>query len=399
MKHVVILGATGSIGDSTLAVIRLHPQLFTINALSGHSNGDKLVQLAKEFKPKQVVVTDEQAYQTVKKQLSSSKTQVVFGADALNDVVSETDVDLVVAGIVGNAGMASVLSAVQAGKTLLLANKESIVAAGELVMPLANQTGANIIPLDSEHNAIFQCLGSGYRTGSRPCDVKSITLTASGGPFWQTDANHFNSITPEQAVAHPKWDMGAKISVDSATLMNKGLEVIEAHWLFQMPNEDINVVVHPQSIIHSMVNYIDGSVLSQMGCPDMQIPIAHGLSSGLDALIGTAQRLTNDAEFLDLIQAGELTFFSADMHKFHCLQLARDAIKAGGTAPAILNAANEVTVAAFLSKKIRFDQIASFNDRILNGMQTTPVESLMQLQALDKEVRHATTTCINSHNK
>lgn len=399
MKQVAILGATGSIGDSTLAVIRRHPEMFNIYTLSGHKNAEKLIQLALEFNPKHVVVTDSDSYKTVKQHLSSLRIQVHFGTDALTAVVADAALDIVVAGIVGNAGMASVLSAVQAGKTLLLANKESIVAAGELVMPLAVKTGAKIIPLDSEHNAIFQCLGTEYITGIRPKDVKTITLTASGGPFWQTEIDQFSSITPAQAVAHPKWDMGAKISVDSATLMNKGLEVIEAHWLFQMPNEDINVVVHPQSIIHSMVNFIDGSVLSQMGCPDMQIPIAHGLSTTLDTTISTGKRLVNDAGFLDLIEENQLTFYAADLNKFHCLQLARNAIIAGGTAPAILNAVNEETVAAFLVGKIRFDQIASFNDRMLNDITSTSVESLLQLQILDQEVRQATITCIDSHNK
>jgi len=303
-------------------------------------------------------------------------------------MVSDSQVDLVVAGIVGNAGMESVLAAVEAGKTMLLANKESIVAAGELLMSLAQRTKAQIIPLDSEHNAIFQCLGNTYQTGVRPKGVKDITLTASGGPFWQTDADQFKLITPAQAVAHPKWDMGAKISVDSATLMNKGLEIIEAHWLFNMPNQDINVLVHPQSIIHSMVNFVDGSVLAQMGCPDMQIPISHGL--------GLGQRLENDADFLDLLQQQQLTFFQANTTKFRCLQLARDAMILGGTAPAILNAANEVNVAAFLAGRIRFDQIGQINDRILNDIQATKVESLAQIQDLDIEVRFNTETHINS---
>ncbi|VAW47931.1 1-deoxy-D-xylulose 5-phosphate reductoisomerase [hydrothermal vent metagenome] len=388
MKSLAILGATGSIGDSTLKVVRKHPEKFTINALSAHKNIDKIIQLAKEFNPQHVVITDEVAFQTVQQQLTIKGTQVHSGKSALNYMVSDSQVDLVVAGIVGNAGMESVLAAVEAGKTLLLANKESIVAAGELVMSLAQRTKAQIIPLDSEHNAIFQCLGNTYQTGVRPKGVKDITLTASGGPFWQIDANQFKLITPAQAVAHPKWDMGAKISVDSATLMNKGLEIIEAHWLFNMANQDINVLVHPQSIIHSMVNFVDGSVLAQMGCPDMQIPISHGL--------GLGQRLENDADFLDLLQQQQLTFFQANTTKFRCLQLARDAMILGGTAPAILNAANEVSVAAFLAGQIRFDQIGQINDRILNDIQATKVESLAQLQDLDTEIRFNTETHINS---
>ncbi len=388
MKSVSILGATGSIGDSTLAIMRRHPDKFNIHSLSAHKNTAKLIKLVEEFKPMHVVVTDESAYLTVKSAIKRTEIQVHSGADVLNEIVVDDEVDLVVAGIVGNAGMDSVLSAVQAGKTLLLANKESIVAAGALVMPLAQKTGARIVPLDSEHNAIYQCLGGTYQVGTHPKDVSSITLTASGGPFWNKSQSEFSMITPDQAVAHPKWDMGAKISVDSATLMNKGLEIIEAHWLFNMPNDEIKVVVHPQSIVHSMVNFLDGSVLAQMGCPDMQIPISHGL--------GLGERLSNDADFLDLIALGRLTFFEADMEKFTCLQLARDAMIAGGTAAAILNAANEVNVAAFLAGQIRFDQIGSYSAKILNQIAVVPVESLSQLKALDIEVRRKTLACINS---
>ncbi len=387
MQNVAVLGATGSIGDSTLAVIRKHPDKFQVHTLTAHRNSEKIIRLINEFNPNHVVITDQKAFEHVSDAVKT-RSNIHFGAAQLDVAVSEPEVDLVIAGIVGNAGMSSVLAAVVAGKTLLLANKESIVAAGELVMPMAKETGAQIIPLDSEHNAIYQCLDSRYVTGSRPDYVKNITLTASGGPFWETPYASFSTITPAQAVAHPKWDMGAKISVDSATLMNKGLEVIEAHWLFAMPNADINVLVHPQSIIHSMVNFIDGSVLAQMGCPDMQIPIAHGL--------GLGQRLENDAPFLDLIQHHQLTFYQADTNKFKCLQLAREAIKAGGTAPAVLNAANEVTVAAFLAGQIRFDQIPSFNDKMMNEIEFESVESLQQLQLLDLEVRQATLAGIKS---
>ena len=387
MKQLSILGATGSIGDSTLAVIRKHPDKFNIHSLSAHSNAEKIISLCQEFSPKYVVITDEVCYQTVKPVLNVTNTEVIFGSSGLAQVVQDSTVDMVVAGIVGNAGMDSVLAAVQAGKILLLANKEAIVAAGELVMQAAADNEAKIIPLDSEHNAIFQCLGGSYQVGSKPNFVKSITLTASGGPFWKTNQAEFKNITPAQAVAHPKWDMGAKISVDSATLMNKGLEIIEAHWLFNMPNDQINVVVHPQSIIHSLVNFIDGSVLAQMGNPDMQIPISFGLGMG--------QRLNNDANFLDLIGIGELNFVAADCEKFKCLYLAREAIVMGGTAAAVLNAANEVSVAAFLAKQIRFDQIAEFNDRMLAQCDIEAVESIEQLQHLDQMVRKHTTSLIN----
>ncbi|TDR19476.1 1-deoxy-D-xylulose-5-phosphate reductoisomerase [Marinicella litoralis] len=386
MKQVSVLGATGSIGDSTLAVIRKHLDQFKIHSLSAHTNVKKIVKLTLEFLPEYVVITDEVAYVSVKSELENCQTKVVYGTACLDQLVSESVVDLVVAGIVGNAGMPSVLAAVAAGKTLLLANKEAIVSAGHLVMSLAAKSGAKIIPLDSEHNAIYQCLGQQYQVGVRPADVNSITLTASGGPFWQKPENEFLHITPEQAVAHPKWDMGAKISVDSATLMNKGLEIIEAHWLFNMPNNDINVLVHPQSIIHSMVNFIDGSVLAQMGNPDMQIPISYGL--------GVDKRLKNDANFLNLLEIGSLTFVAADCQKFKCLQLARDAISLGGIAPAILNAANEVTVDAFLNRRIGFNQIAEYNDRMLNQIDIEAVESMEQLLQLDQQVRTQTNTLI-----
>ncbi|MEZ5470783.1 MAG: 1-deoxy-D-xylulose-5-phosphate reductoisomerase [Marinicella sp.] len=391
MKTVSVLGATGSIGESTLAIIRKHPSRFRVHSLSAHKNTEKTIALAKEFEPTVVTVTDPDSYQQVKAALSSSNTEVLFGAEALEHIVTESAVDLVVAGIVGNAGMSSVLAAVKAGKTLLLANKESIVAAGELVMAEAASTAAKIIPLDSEHNAIYQCLGGNYEVGERPAHVRNITLTASGGPFWQTPSESFIHITPAEAVAHPKWNMGAKISVDSATLMNKGLEVIEAHWLFNMPNEDINVMVHPQSIIHSLVHFIDGSVLAQLGMPDMQIPISYGL--------GLGERISNGADFLDLLAAGELNFVEPDTNKFRCLALARDAIKIGGTAPAVLNAANEVTVAAFLQHKIRFDQIATFNDKMLNQVSIQTVESMQQLIDLDQEVRNLTTEMIEKQQQ
>ncbi|MFC3194335.1 1-deoxy-D-xylulose-5-phosphate reductoisomerase [Marinicella sediminis] len=390
MKQLAVLGATGSIGDSTLAIIRKHPEKFKVFALSGHNNATKLIRLALEFRPAVVCVTSESAYPEVQQGLTASGIEVTMGHEALNQLVNESVVDMVVAGIVGNAGMSSVMAAVDAGKTLLLANKESIVSAGELVMPRAREKGARIIPLDSEHNAIYQCLGTSYQVGERPVGVASITLTASGGPFWEKPLAEFASITPEQAVAHPRWDMGAKISVDSATLMNKGLEVIEAHWLFNMPETEIGVMVHPQSIIHSMVNYLDGSVLAQLGDPDMQIPISFGL--------GLGQRITNNASFLDLLSVGQLQFTAADDHKFPCLDLARQAIRHGGTAAAILNAANEVTVKAFLNHQIGFLQIPEMNDKILNSLPIEAVESMAQLSELDRRVRVLTQQLIKQAN-
>jgi len=379
MKSLAILGATGSIGDSTLAVIRKHTDKFKVHTLSAHRNVTKIISLCREFKPQRVVITDTCAYTEVKQALSGQSVEVVYGANSLCDAVCESDIDLVVAAIVGNAGMESVVAAVNAGKTLLLANKESIVTAGSLVMPLALKTGAQIIPLDSEHNAIYQCLMTGYQCGNVPKDVAHLTLTASGGPFWNTPISEFAAITPAQAVAHPQWDMGAKISVDSATLMNKGLEVIEAHWLFNIAVERIKVVIHPQSIVHSMVNYLDGSVLAQLGSPNMQIPISFGL--------GLGDRLANEGGLLDIVNVGQLQFFAADDVKFPNLKLARQAIISGGTAPAILNAANEEAVAAFLNHQIAFTKISEINDRMLNSLSLEAVESVPQLLAIDQQAR------------
>lgn len=388
MKQVAVLGATGSIGDSTLAVMRCHPGKFKVHTLSAHKNSDKLLTLIKEFTPRHVVITDKTAYKAVKSTCTVSRVDIHYGAEALNAAVKASEIDLVVAGIVGNAGMSSVMAAIEAGKTLLLANKESIVTAGSLVMPLALKTGARIIPLDSEHNAIYQCLPETYQIGNRPESVAHLTLTASGGPFWNTPKSDFPQITPAQAVAHPQWDMGAKISVDSATLMNKGLEVIEAHWLFNMPVDEILVAIHPQSIIHSMVNYIDGSILAQMGVPDMQIPISHGL--------GLGQRLTNNAALLDITEIGQLQFYPADYEKFPNLKLARLSIEIGGIAPAILNAANEEAVTAFLNNEIAFTKISDINDRMLNSFTVEKVESVQQLIELDQLVRRQTKACIAS---
>ncbi len=382
MKQIVLLGSTGSIGDSVCSIVRKHPDSFRFYALTAHGNWKKAVKLAHEFLPELLIITDKVAYQFIKKQSLPEQTQLHFGSEVLTQIVKEQSVDLVVAGIVGSAGMPSVLAAVASGKTLLLANKESIVSAGELVMPLAKKTGATIIPLDSEHNALFQCLPNGYQIGTTPRQVDHITLTASGGPFWSMAKEAFIDITPEQALAHPKWNMGAKISVDSATMMNKGLEVIEAHWLFNMPESKIDVVVHPQSAIHSMVHFIDGSILAQLGPADMQIPISFGM--------GLRHRLSNGVGFLDLIQLAKLEFFEPNGEKFPCLSLAREAINIGGTMPAVLNAANEVAVAAFLSDQVGFMEIPVIIQAIMQGHDVQAVESLGQLEQVDIEVRTIT---------
>ncbi|MCF6300769.1 MAG: 1-deoxy-D-xylulose-5-phosphate reductoisomerase [Proteobacteria bacterium] len=388
MKNLLVLGATGSIGDSTFDVVRLHPDKFRVFALSGHTNVKKMLLLAKEFEPEYLVISDDSRYLDLKAQIDTEKTEVLSGHQALVDLVKKSEIDLVVAGIVGSAGMASVLAAVEAGKTLLLANKESIVVAGSLMMQKAKETNACIIPLDSEHNALYQCLYDDYQTGEIPKAVEKIILTASGGPFWNYPEDQFYKITPKQAVAHPKWDMGAKISVDSASLMNKGLEVIEAHYLFNMPEKNIEVVIHPQSIIHSMVCYHDGSVLAQMGNPDMRIPISYGL--------GMRNRINSGANSLDFSSINKLEFFQPDTKKFPCLNLAREAIKLAGTAPAILNAANEVSVAMFLADRIKFPHIAQINDRMLDTTTIDSVESLDQLIEIDQHIRNKTMAYIKT---
>jgi 1-deoxy-D-xylulose-5-phosphate reductoisomerase len=377
-KNVVILGATGSIGASTLDIIERHPDKFNVLAISGHSNVSKLVELAQKFKPRFVVISDSNKYAQLSNLINNVCT-VLAGAEELVSVCQLDSADLIVAGIVGSAGMQPVLASVEAGKTLLLANKEALVLAGELVMKAAKDKGATIIPLDSEHNAIYQCLPDSYQCGNTPKNLDKIILTASGGPFWNKEASTFTQITPEQACAHPNWDMGRKISVDSATLMNKGLEIIEAHWLFNLKEKDIDVHVHPQSIVHSMVCYQDGSVLAQLGEPDMRIPIANGL--------GMPERITSGANMLDLLQREDLQFFAPDYKKFPCLALAKAAIKAGGTTMAVLNAANEISVDAFLNKLISFTTIAKINAEIMTNATVSQVENVAQLLQLDEEVR------------
>lgn len=390
VKNLVILGATGSIGDSTLDIVAKHSDKFNVYAISGHSNVEKLSLLARQFKPKYVVVSDIGLYASLKSLLTDLDTVLLAGEDELVNICQLPEVDMVVAGIVGSAGMNPVLATVEAGKDLLLANKEALVVAGDLVMQAAIENNANIIPLDSEHNAIYQCLPADYKVGNTPKDLEKIILTASGGPFWNKQADSFNTITPEQACAHPNWDMGRKISIDSATLMNKGLEIIEAHWLFNLELNKIDVHVHPQSIIHSMVCFKDGSVLAQLGEPDMRIPIAYGL--------GLRERISSGANLINLLNNESLQFFPPDYQKFPCLQLARDAIEQGGTAMAILNFANEVTVEAFLNKHIPFTAIAQINEQVMTKAIVTQVENVQQLQQLNKETRMQTSQMVNNYD-
>lgn len=349
---LTILGSTGSIGESTLDVVSRHPEKFRVFALAGHRQVDKLAAQCKQFRPEYAVVGDAGHAAELEKKLKQEgiSTQVLYGAQALIDVASANEVSGVMCAIVGAAGLPSALAAAQKGKTIYLANKETLVVSGALFMETARQNGAAVLPIDSEHNAIFQVLPRDYTGRLNEHGINSIILTASGGPFLNTDLSTFDSITPEQAVKHPNWSMGRKISVDSASMMNKGLELIEAHWLFNCPPEKLEVVIHPQSVIHSMVRYRDGSVLAQLGNPDMRTPIAYCL--------GLPERIDSGVGELDFGALSALTFQKPDFDRFPCLKLAYQAMNAGGAAPCVLNAANEVAVAAFLDKRIKFTDIA-----------------------------------------
>jgi len=349
---LTILGSTGSIGESTLDVVSRHPEKFRVFALAGHRQVDKLAAQCKQFRPEYAVVGDAGHAAELEKKLKQEgiSTQVLYGSQALIDVASADEVSGVMCAIVGAAGLPSALAAAQKGKTIYLANKETLVVSGALFMETTCQNGATVLPIDSEHNAIFQVLPRDYTGRLNEHGINSIILTASGGPFLNTDLSTFDSITPEQAVKHPNWSMGRKISVDSASMMNKGLELIEAHWLFNCPPEKLEVVIHPQSVIHSMVRYRDGSVLAQLGNPDMRTPIAYCL--------GLPERIDSGVGELDFGALSALTFQKPDFDRFPCLKLAYQAMNAGGAAPCVLNAANEVAVAAFLDKRIKFTDIA-----------------------------------------
>ncbi|WP_154954520.1 1-deoxy-D-xylulose-5-phosphate reductoisomerase [Neisseria flavescens] len=349
---LTILGSTGSIGESTLDVVSRHPEKFRVFALAGHRQVDKLAAQCKQFRPEYAVVGDAGHAAELEKKLKQEgiSTQVLYGSQALIDVASADEVSGVMCAIVGAAGLPSALAAAQKGKTIYLANKETLVVSGALFMETARQNSATVLPIDSEHNAIFQVLPRDYTGRLNEHGINSIILTASGGPFLNTDLSTFDSITPEQAVKHPNWSMGRKISVDSASMMNKGLELIEAHWLFNCPPEKLEVVIHPQSVIHSMVRYRDGSVLAQLGNPDMRTPIAYCL--------GLPERINSGVGELDFGALSALTFQKPDFDRFPCLKLAYQAMNAGGAAPCVLNAANEVAVAAFLDKRIKFTDIA-----------------------------------------
>lgn len=380
-----ILGSTGSIGVSTLDVVARHPDRFAVYALTAASNVDRLLAQCRQFRPAVAVVVDHAKAQQLQQHLraESLPTEVLSGADALGQVAVAGEVDAVMAAIVGGAGLAPTLAAAQAGKQVLLANKEALVMSGELFMQAVAKSGAVLLPIDSEHNAIFQVLPAHYARRPAEHGVRSILLTASGGPFRTRDPATLAEITPEQACAHPNWVMGRKISVDSATMMNKGLEVIEAHWLFGAGPEQIQVVVHPQSVIHSMVEYADGSVLAQMGNPDMRTPIAHALAY--------PERIDAGVRALDLFEIGQLSFERPDQQRFPCLRLAFQALRAGGTAPAILNAANEIAVAAFLERRIGYLQIPELIERALSKVTSEAAASLDIVMAADGAARRAVT--------
>ncbi|MFT7267682.1 MAG: 1-deoxy-D-xylulose-5-phosphate reductoisomerase, partial [Porticoccus sp.] len=351
MQRLTVLGSTGSIGVNTLDIVSQHPSRFNIFALSCHTRVGDLAAQCEKFKPIFAVVSDPSKVDTLKTllKISSPNTKVLSGVDGLCLVSKDPSVDTVVAAIVGAVGLLPILEAANAGKKILLANKESLVMAGSLLIDAVRQGGGMLLPIDSEHNAIFQCLPSDY-TDTQRCGVRKILLTASGGPFRSVDLDSLRTMTPDQACSHPNWAMGRKISVDSATMMNKGLELIEACWLFGVSPSEIEVVIHPQSIVHSMVEYLDGSILAQLGNPDMRTPIAHAMA--------WPERISSGVSSLDIINAARLDFEAPDLSRFPCLALAIQAAHKGGSAPIALNASNEVAVGAFLENKILFTQIS-----------------------------------------
>ncbi|HPF73079.1 MAG: 1-deoxy-D-xylulose-5-phosphate reductoisomerase [Lysobacteraceae bacterium] len=379
MRRVAVLGATGSIGASALDVIARHPDRFEATVLSANTRVDELAALCHRFKPRRAIIADPARLADLKAALSDLDCIAEAGPEALEAAAGDTETDTVLAAIVGAAGMRSTLAAARTGKRLLLANKESVVVAGALLMREVADNGAEILPIDSEHNAIFQCLPSPQAVADAHSGVERIVLTASGGPFRGWSRERLGVVTPEQACAHPNWDMGRKISVDSATLMNKGLEVIEAHWLFAARPEQIEVVVHPQSIVHSLVGYRDGSLLAQLGQPDMRTALAYGL--------GWPERIDAGVRALDMATLGSLDFGPPDRHAFPCLDLAYSALEQGGGAPTILNAANEVAVSAFLQRQLGFLSIPEVIAATLDAGLDGDSDSLEGLIALDAAAR------------
>jgi len=383
LTQLTVLGATGSIGKSTLDVVARHPGRYRIYALTANQQDGLLFEQCQQHQPRYAVLLDETAAERLRARLkqAGSATEVLCGVEALERVSAAPEVDAVMAAIVGAAGLRPTLAAARTGKKILLANKETLVMAGAVFMEAVRASGSVLLPIDSEHNAIFQSMPHDYAGDLAASGISKILLTASGGPFRNTPLSELGAVTPEQACAHPNWSMGRKISVDSATMMNKGLEVIEAHWLFNAPADSIEVVVHPQSVIHSLVQYVDGSVLAQLGNPDMRTPIAYALA--------WPERIASGVAPLDLFQIARLDFQAPDYERFRCLALAFEALRAGGTAPAIVNAANEVAVAAFLEHKIPFLAIPRLIESVLEALPPRPVTCLEDVLEADTAARAA----------
>lgn len=384
-KNIAILGSTGSIGTQTLDVIRANPDAFSVEVLTGNGNADLLIQQALEFHPNAVVIADESKYQQVKQALQVHDIKVFAGNKSVADVVQMDSIDLVVAAIVGYAGLESTISAITAGKQIALANKETLVVAGDLVTRLAREKGVNLYPVDSEHSAIFQCLAGEFHN-----PIEKIYLTASGGPFRGKDTAFLKTIKKEQALKHPNWEMGAKITIDSASLMNKGLEVIEAKWLFGLKPEQIDVIVHPQSIIHSLIQFTDGSIKAQMGLPDMKLPIQYALTY--------PNRLSSDFPRFNFFNYPQFTFEQADTKTFRNLALAFEAMNKGGNAPCVLNAANEVAVQAFLKDKIGFLEMSEVIENCLQTVAHITKPSYADYVATDKETRERAKTLLHNYS-
>lgn len=390
MQYVTILGSTGTIGQQTLDVISQHPGRYGVFALTAHHNVNAMLQQIAQYQPRYAVMQDVDAAQLLRTRVQAEQlnVEVLAGVDGLTEVAAHPEVDVVMAAIVGAAGLLPALAAAKTGKKILLANKETLVMAGQLFMDAVKQGQATLLPIDSEHNAIFQVMPKQAYNDLSDVGVNQIILTASGGPFRGYTHAQLQDVTPALALKHPNWVMGAKITIDSSTLMNKGLEVIEAHWLFNARPEQIEVVVHPQSVIHSMVSYVDGSILAQLGNPDMRTPIAYGLAY--------PERITSGVKPLSLLDIAKLEFEAPDTTRFPCLRLAFDALAAGGTAPAILNAANEVAVAAFLNDQIRYLDIPRLLEEALQHIAAAPVQSIEQLLTVDAQARALLTKLISN---
>ncbi len=381
IRHLTILGSTGSIGVSTLDVVARHPDRFQVVALTANNSTEKMLEQCRRFQPRYAVMLNAASGEKLQTEMRTAglATEVLWGVESLEKVAALPEVDAVMAAIVGAAGIRPTFAAARAGKQVLLANKETLVMAGRIFMNLVKQHHATLLPIDSEHNAIFQSLPQHFAGNLAAVGVRRILLTASGGPFRQASLASLEQVTPEQACAHPNWLMGQKISVDSATMMNKGLEVIEAHWLFDAAPEQIQVVIHPQSVIHSMVEYVDGSVLAQLGNPDMRTPIAHAL--------GFPERIETGVTPLDMFKIGRLDFEAPDLKRFPCLGLAYQALAAGGSAPAILNAANEVAVESFLKRRMPFTAIPTMIEQVMQTVSRKDIATLEDILAADRVAR------------